>query len=102
MASEQTKAEMQRKELRKEQEVQRKVKDLIMIREMAQWARWPFLPLTKYNVAETRLLWVGTKGLVVHCVNIFRLPETIEEFKALPKKEYETHEAILEDGWMVD
>ncbi len=79
---------------------------LAMVKDQDRWPCWPYLPVKRRdkNMESKNLgiLWIGTGGLIVHHTYLFGMPKTIEEFKAMPKTEYQTHEAMLADGWEVD
>ncbi len=79
---------------------------LAMIRDSYRWGRWPYLPMKRDNNSlEDKNLGVlvdDGKSLTIYHVYLFGLPATREEFLASPQTTYESHEAMLADGWMVD
>lgn len=89
--------------------------DAVYIRKYADWWRWPFCPLKRRNnelreknlgvllASQEHADAVKGKGKfrVYHCY-MFDPPETKEEWDATPYTEYDTLEALLADGWMVD
>lgn len=80
--------------------------DLTMIRNPLRWPCWPWLPLKRRNNSledkNLGILCADGKSLTVYHVYLFDLPKTKEEFESVPKSEYATHEAMLQDGWIVD
>ena len=79
--------------------------DIEMMQQSAAWPAYPCLPLkrypNKYPGPELGILWQGCGPTVYQC-NIFRLPETPEEAAALKTMKYESFEALVLDGWVVD
>ncbi len=71
------------------------------------WPAWPYLPLKRYPKGRSGpevCLLVATErpyeALYAH--NLFHLPPTRDEFLAGKKYVYETVDALLADGWIVD
>lgn len=89
--------------------------DKKMMLDYANWPCWPTLPIKRKNhsIADKNLgILVATqeyvdalKGkskIVVYHVYMYGLPKTKEEWAAAPKTEYDTIDALLADGWIVD
>lgn len=78
---------------------------LKMIKTPDEWPAWPYLPIKRRDPnggwPDCRLLWIGAPNRVVEA-NLFALPKTKEEFLALPYTQYDSPEAIVADGWIVD
>lgn len=91
--------------------------DATMIRKPMEWPCWPFLPVKRRNnnLADKNLGVIlamqehddaikrkpGSKFTVFH-VYMFDAPKGKEAWDAAPKTEYDTVEALLQDGWEVD
>lgn len=85
--------------------------DKAMIQDPNKWPAWPFLPLKKgsYPSIEDKRLgvlyhsptWSDGKVHVIHCY-LFAPPKTREELHATPSTVYESVDALLADGWVVD
>ncbi len=86
--------------------------DLEFIKFCGGWPCWPYLPIKRgeHYPEDCMLLWAGNWSddntprfpLAVYNCNLWSLPKTVEEFKAKKFKEYESVEALLADGWVVD
>src|SRR5262245_20536820 len=75
------------------------------------WLHWPFLPLVRRTKGEEELgLLYDTlhaKNLpgfssTVFKANLFLLPNSVEEFLALPKEVFDTWDELVAAGWTVD
>lgn len=69
-----------------------------------EWPRWPLLPVKRYGtepMAETGLIQADDKTTVIFG-NLFDLPKTAKDWKALKRITYDSIEALLADGWKVD
>lgn len=82
-----------------------KDRDKKMISNPLDWPSWPFLPIKRWqenaSQLETALIYVKDPLRVV-TGNLFHLPKDYEKFRELPAVEYDTIDAILADGWVVD
>jgi hypothetical protein len=73
-----------------------------------KWPNWPYLPMKKYpkGGVGNSVLGIVVEGVdlksVVYETNLFSLPKTPEGWVALPKHEYITLQALMNDGWIVD
>jgi hypothetical protein len=88
-------------------------RDFYFFKHPKHWPLWPFLPVVRRHAegedAECGLMFdaVGTLGVhgydcTVFLCNFFELPETDEEFLALPRHSYDTLDELANDGWTVD
>ena len=76
----------------------------------ALWPHWPFLPLVRRTGGNEELGVVfdaraaGLTGLssTVFACNIFLLPNTFEQFLALPHETFDSSEELAAGGWSVD
>lgn len=85
--------------------------DKAMILDPNKWPSWPFLPLKKgsYPSLENKRLgvlyhspvWSDGKVHVVH-IYMFAPPKTAAELHASPATVYDSVDAMLADGWIVD
>jgi hypothetical protein len=77
------------------------------------WPVWPYLPLIRRQPGagedECGLLFDifhldGRTGLSasVFLTNLFTMPQTFEEFLALPREQYDSPEEVYAAGWRVD
>jgi len=69
------------------------------------WPHWPFLPMkkrTKDSFGWKFGVIIADNLSKVIISNLFMLPDTVEELMNLNCEEYESVEAMLEDGWIVD
>jgi len=89
--------------------------DAEMIRSYNRWPAWPMLPVKRRNNSlEDKNLGVllsdqahadavkGKGKIIVYHVYLFLPPEGKAGWEAAPKTEYDTVEAMLADGWVVD
>lgn len=79
--------------------------DIEMIKDPTRWPSYPFLPVKKLNGTPTVYdfgLVHAARPTIVTEANLFRLPATYEQYKALGGKQYESIEALVADGWIVD
>lgn len=91
--------------------------DAAMIRNPDTWPSWPYLPMKKRDKNGRQWGSVEDKcgGVLmateetcknghptIHHVYLFGLPKTREEFRAAPTTRYDSIEAILADGWVID
>jgi hypothetical protein len=88
-------------------------RDLVLLRTPSLWSSWPFLPVVRWLPdGQGRQLGVlydashhcrryGYSATVFVC-NIFTLPQTQEQFFALPRFVYDTVEEMIDDGWTTD
>lgn len=82
------------------------MRDIDMIKNVADWPAWPYLPIKRPAKVwgqwpECRTI-CAEEPLTVIEVGMYGLPKTREEFDALPRQKYESAEAIVADGWVVD
>jgi hypothetical protein len=76
----------------------------------ALWAHWPFLPLVRRTDGREELGVVfdaraaGLTGLssTVYRCNIFLLPDSFEQFLALPHETFDSSDELASAGWSVD
>jgi hypothetical protein len=76
----------------------------------ALWAHWPFLPLVRRTsgVEELGVVFdaraAGLTGLssTVFACNIFLLPDSFEQFLALPHETFDSSDELASAGWSVD
>lgn len=78
-----------------------------MMQDQSRWPRWFFLPVKRWvgHDLQCGVLHRQHPGPVrpqVVRANIFNLPQTREEFLALPKHDYGSFDSLLDDGWEVD
>jgi hypothetical protein len=89
---------------------EQRVEELDFLRNPDQWPNWPLLPIKRYGAPgdppECALLdSIGAPEPKVRVVfvNMFQLRElTHAERQALRVEVYDSAEALLDDGWMVD
>jgi len=77
-----------------------------------EWLVYPYLPLRRPEDADDpnlqlALIWSGEnapgqKQKLVRLAALFMIPDTIQEWKQLPVIAYDSAEAMLEAGWVVD
>lgn len=85
----------------------RKKEDIQHIRQEDSWSNWPVLPVKRHNrnqphgLPDCGVLYAG-RGVVVFMANMWALPKTEAEFLALKTYRYESAEAMVDDGWLVD
>lgn len=78
-----------------------------MIKDQDSWPQWPFLPVKRRAVGggfpETGLIAADPdyrKGIInVYKANLFNLPQ---DPTGVEKITYQTVDAVLADGWVVD
>jgi len=88
----------------------RHAKHRAMILDTSRWPKWPWLTLTRKETTDPANPF-GDCGLLmatekpwaeVILWNLFMLPKDPEEFKKLPRRHYDSVDALLADGWVVD
>ena len=89
-----------------------RARNLLFFATPALWPIWPFLPLVRRRPGredECGLLYdafhvTGRTGAsaTVYLVNMFQLPPTEADFRALPREVYDTAEDVWIGGWRVD
>jgi hypothetical protein len=83
-----------------------------LIQDVDRWPNWPVLPVKNHKmvgpgsfpecgIIHARDVQRGGK-VTVYMVNLFMLPLTEEQIKALQKFEYEDLDAMLAAGWVGD
>jgi hypothetical protein len=88
-------------------------RDLLFLANPRLWQHWPLLPVVRYRegAAEPELGVLydlgGACGLYGHRCTVFKtnlylLPESLDEFLALPREVFDTVEEIAAAGWVVD
>lgn len=95
-----------------QQTIERRRYDGEFIRKPGEWPVWPYLPVKrKNNSLKDKNLGIlyATEELVkkgkptVYHLYLFDLPRDKKlSDPSIPKTEYESVEAMLDDGWMVD
>lgn len=88
-----------------------RTRHLLFVTTPALWPAWPFLPVIRRS-AGTEELGVmadvlGLAGLTgfkatVFKVNLYSLPERLDEFLTLPKEVFDSSEELVASGWSVD
>jgi hypothetical protein len=76
----------------------------------ALWPAWPFLPVVRRSkgneelgvVLDSRSLGLTGYSSTVVLTNLFELPQTLNEFLALPKESFDSAEEVVAAGWCVD
>jgi len=80
--------------------------DQDMIKHPDAWPQWPYLPVKRRKGAKATLecgvIYEGTGIKTVRVANLFALPTEYQDFLTLPKYEYDSVDALLADGWVVD
>jgi hypothetical protein len=87
-------------------------RDLFFFREPTLWPAWPYLPLVRRRpdgVTDLGVLYDFAHtsgrtgyGCAVFLCNVVFVPDTEEEFLALPKEVFDTWEEVAAAGWAVD
>jgi hypothetical protein len=89
-------------------------RNLLFLATPSLWERWPFLPLIRRMQGgeddyECGVLFdlMGLHGMTgfaatVWMTNLFTLPQTLDDFLALPKEVFDTPEEVFAAGWRVD
>jgi hypothetical protein len=73
-----------------------KAEHLAFLKDEDRWPAWPLCPVKKHRDNELEIGCATAGQPVVVLVNMF-------EFRSdAPKIEYESWEALVEDGWRVD
>jgi hypothetical protein len=76
-----------------------------------RWPLWPFLPVVRRRGGEEELgvLYDALRArdlpgysCTIFLTNLFLLPETVEQFLALPRETFDTPEEVFAAGWSVD
>jgi hypothetical protein len=76
----------------------------------ALWPHWPFLPLVRrtggveeLGVAfDARAAGLTGYSSTVWFTNLFLLPDSFEQFLALPRETFDSSEELADSGWSVD
>jgi hypothetical protein len=76
----------------------------------ALWVHWPFLPVVRRTGGAEELGVVfdaraaGLTGLssTVYRCNVFLLPDSFEQFLALPHETFDSSDELASAGWSVD
>lgn len=88
--------------------------DLEMMKRPSEWPKWPFLPVKRSReegVPEVGMLVDSQSyslvdsqsySTAVFLMDRYKLPVTKEWLKFATKIEYESYEAIIADGWVVN
>lgn len=87
--------------------------DLDCIKNDKCWGLWPYLPIKRYpqgksiecgllRVYETQRCIQRGEKLPVFSAFVYKLPPTVEEFLATKFLEYDSVEALIADGWVID
>lgn len=84
--------------------------DAIFIRQTMHWPMWPYLPIKRKNnelrdknlgfLLDTEKSLSKDKVVIYH--GYIHSKEHRENIKDLPKTEYTSVAAMLQDGWVVD
>ena len=72
--------------------------NLDMMKNPDRWPCWPYLPLIK-KAGDLGVLLDSDKGKIVVLANLFMLPKSFDQ---APHLKYDSCEAIIADGWIVD
>ncbi len=80
-----------------------KAQDLMFIKE-GNWPLRTALPIKRYPRKENLDTGLLVKGLgpVVFLLHLFSLADGSQNLNDCGKLKYESYEALLDDGWMVD
>ena len=80
-------------------------RDIQMIKRPDEWPQWPFLPIKKYadggGWPKMAIIQASDPCTIIEA-NLFNLPKAEGDFKALPRKTYQSVEDVVTDGWVVD
>jgi hypothetical protein len=76
----------------------------------ALWAHWPFLPVVRRSrgaeelgvVFDARAAGLTGFSSTVFACNIFLLPDSFEQFLALPHETFDSSDELASAGWSVD
>jgi hypothetical protein len=76
----------------------------------ALWPHWPFLPVVRRAggaeelgvVFDARAAGLTGFSSTVFLTNIFLLPNSFEQFLALPHETFDSSEELASAGWSVD
>ena len=89
-----------------------RARTLYFLAHRKEWPKWPFLALVRRRPGCEEELGVlfdslnagGPPGYscTVVKINIFLLPQRLEEFLALPKEVFDLPEELADAGWCVD
>jgi hypothetical protein len=80
--------------------------DLNFIADPMRWPRYPRLPMKRYDNAMIGAL--PKFAVLIHgfgpmlYFGMYDKPVTSENLEAAEKQEYESYEAIVNDGWIID
>ena len=87
-------------------------RDVLILSTPALWPTWPFLPVIRrlpgreeeYGVLYDCWTVARRPGFksTVFLTNLFLMPQTEEEFFALPREVFDTTEEMACAGWRVD
>ena len=87
-------------------------RDLLFFATPRLWRHWPLLPVVRHREGGDPELGVlfdlgGACGLyghrcTVYLTNMLLLPQTLDEFLALPREVFDTIDDIAAAGWTVD
>lgn len=85
----------------------REEEDIKFISNPSQWPMFPLLPVK--NIKEKESGGFSKIGFIVasdktHVIegNVMAMPQSRAEFNLLPKHRYDSVEALVEAGWVVD
>ena len=78
--------------------------DLEMMNTPSKWGRWPLLPVVRDYKSDPNSGVMVYGILRVYHVNLWELGTGVlaEILRDVPSVEYDSLEAIIEDGWKVD
>ena len=88
-----------------------RTRDLLFFSTPAMWEDWPFLPIIRRteDSMEPGLLYdcpsLRTRlgeSITVFLCNLFQLPESEDDFLALPRQSFSSVEEMYAAGWRVD
>jgi hypothetical protein len=90
-----------------ELKLERRQQDAMFIRETVGWPLWPFLPVK--TLGDNRRIGFLFDGKEVQnrvfLMNLLSVKEYLDKggkWEDIPSKQYDSLEALLDDGWVVD
>jgi hypothetical protein len=83
---------------------------LLFLSNPALWPHWPFLPVVRRTrgheelgvVFDARAAQLTGFSSMVFLTNMFLLPDSFEQFLALPHETFDSSEELADGGWSVD
>lgn len=79
--------------------------DLSFMQTSDNWPRYPILPIKRKNndigFWDCAILFADGRPIVYHC-NMFQLADKTLTLESCKKNTYDSFEALVADGWIVD